>query len=390
MGHRLPRIAKRIGTEHGSIFDRMNRLAEAHQAVNLGQGFPDFSAPAFARNAALSAVAAENDQYARIPGELVLRSAVASFLQTRGFVDVDAEGEVTITCGCQEALAAALLALVDPGDEVIIIEPFFETYKLCVCVAGGIPKFVTLRPPDFGIVEADVRTAVTERTRVIIVNSPHNPTGRVFSRAELATIASICLEFDLIAVSDEVYEELVFEGEHVRLASMEGMRDRTVTLSSLGKTFSVTGWKIGWAVAPPMLTDAIRRAHQALAFSIAKPLQIAAVGALSAPPEYFTELRARYRTLREILVDGLQLSGFRIYRPAGTYFVMADISSFGLGDDDAFCALLVKRLGVAAIPASYLYEHREEGRTLVRFAFCKSEATLVEAVRRLRNLTKIA
>lgn len=389
MDRRVPRIATRIGTERGSIFDRMNRLSEAHQAVNLGQGFPDFSAPAFVREAALAAIAAEHDQYARIPGELALRRAVGSFLGARGLPGVDPESEVTITCGCQEALAAALLALVDPGDEVVIIEPFFETYKLCVSVAGGVARFVTLRPPNFEIVEADIRAAVTERTRVMIVNSPHNPTGRVFSRDELAVIARICVEFDLTAVSDEVYEEIVFEGEHTRLASLDGMRGRTVTLSSLGKTFSVTGWKIGWAIAPPTITDAIRRAHQAIAFSIAKPLQVAAVAALSAPADYYFELRARYRGLREVLENGLLQCGFRVYRPAGTYFMMVDISGLGLGDDDAFCELMTKRLGVAAIPASYLYENRAEGRTLVRFAFCKSESTLVEAIRRLSDLNTL-
>jgi N-succinyldiaminopimelate aminotransferase len=386
MGSHAIHIAARVGSERSSIFDKMNRLAEETRSVNLGQGFPDFPAPDFLRNAALEVVRAGNEQYSRIAGEPTLREAVARYIESRGGPYADFEHEVTITCGCQEALAATLLALVDPGEEVIVFEPFFETYRLAVAMAGGVPRYVTLRPPDFAINEDELRRAFGPRTRAIIVNTPHNPTGRCFSRAELSMIARLCHEYDVVAITDEVYEELVFEGEHVRMASLEGMQPRTVTLSSLGKTFSVTGWKIGWAVAPRGITDAIRRVHQALAFSIAKPLQLAAVVALAAPRAYFDELGAAYRRRRDLLMAGLHKAGFTVFAPAGSYFLMADISSFGRGDDQDFCRFLATQVGVVGIPSSFLYENRAEGSRMVRFAFCKTEELITEAIDRLAAL----
>jgi aspartate/methionine/tyrosine aminotransferase len=383
-------LAKRIGTPAMSIFEKMNRLAEAHGAINLGQGFPDFAAPAFLRDTLMEIVAAGNEQYAHPAGEPGLTEAIARSFGGKTGLLVDPQREVTVTCGCQEAIAATLLAVIDPGDEVVVFEPFFETYRLCIAMAGGVPRFVTLRPPEFALDEAALRAAFGPRTRAILVNTPHNPTGRVFSRSELGVIAQLCLERDAIALSDEVYEELVFEGIHLHIAAFDGMRERTVTVSSLGKTFSVTGWKIGWAIAPPRLTDGIRRAHQALAFSIAKPLQLSAIKAFSAPPAYFEELRAGYRRRRDLLGDGLQAVGFTIHRPAGTYFMLADASLLGLGDDDQVCDYLTRRVGVTAIPSSYLYENREEGRKLVRFAFCKSDALISEVVRKLSALASIA
>lgn len=380
------RLAKRLGTERSSIFDKMNRLAEASGAVNLGQGFPDFAAPKFVREAAVTVVSAGHEQYSRIAGEPSLRQAIADYLRARGGPIVHPDDEVTVTCGCQEGLAAALLALADPGDEVIVFEPFFETYRLCVAMADATPRFVTLRPPDFAIDEAQLRAAFGPRTRVLILNTPHNPTGRVFSRDELAVVARLCVQHDVAVVTDEVYEELVFDGEHLRMATFNAMRERTVTLSSLGKTFSVTGWKIGWAIAPPAITQAIRRVHQALAFSIAKPLQLAAVAALGAPPLYFEELRSSYRRRRDLLTAGLRESGFVVYEPAGTYFLLADVAAFERGNDDAFCDYLTREIGVTAIPASYLYAHRAEGQRLARFAFCKTDAIIVEAARRMRRL----
>ena len=387
MGRRC--LAKRIGAPAMSIFEKMNRLAEMHGAINLGQGFPDFAAPAFLRDAVTAIVSAGNEQYSRPAGEPGLTEAIARYLGGKAGLDVDPQREVTVTCGCQEALAAALMAVVDPGDEVVVFEPFFETYRLCISMAGGVPRFVTLRPPEFALDEMELRAAFGPRTRAILLNTPHNPTGRVFSRSDLTLIARLCIEYDAIALSDEVYEELVFEGTHVHIAALDGMRERTVTLSSLGKTFSVTGWKIGWAVAPPPITDGIRRAHQALAFSIARPLQLAAIAALSAPPAYFEELRTAYRRRRDLLTDGVRAAGFTTYRPTGTYFLLADASLFGLGDDEQVCEYLTRRMGVTAIPSSYLYENREEGRKLIRFAFCKTEELLAEAVRRLSVLASM-
>jgi aspartate/methionine/tyrosine aminotransferase len=379
-------LAKRIGAPTMSIFEKMNRLAEAHGSINLGQGFPDFAPPAFLRDAAIAIVCAGNEQYARPAGEPGLMEAIARYFGGKAGLHVDPQREVTVTCGCQEAIAATLLAVIDPGDEVVVFEPFFETYRLCIAMAGGVPRFVTLRPPGFALDEAALRAAFGPRTRAILVNTPHNPTGRVFSRDDLDLIAQLCIEHDAIALSDEVYEELVFEGTHLHIAAFDGMRERTVTVSSLGKTFSVTGWKIGWAIAPPRITDGIRRAHQALAFSITRPLQLAAIAAFSAPAAYFEELRAGYRRRRDLLGDGLQAAGFTIYRPAGTYFLLADASPLGLGDDEQVCDHLTRRVGVTAIPSSYLYENREEGRKLVRFAFCKTDALITEAVRKLGAL----
>lgn len=386
MTHSSFRPAARLGEGRRSIFDRMNRLAEQHGAVNLGQGYPDFMAPEFLRAAAVSVVGAGNEQYARIAGDPALRAAISAYLHMRGGPEADPDSEITITCGCQEALAATLFALVDPGDEVVVFEPYFETYPLCVALTGGVSRFVTLRPPDFAVREDELRAVLGPRTRVFIVNTPHNPTGRVFSREELSIIARLSIEYDAMVITDEVYEEIVFEGTHVRMATMPDMRERTVTLSSLGKTFSATGWKIGWAVAPRSVTDAIRRAHQALCYSIVKPLQLAAVHALGAPASYFDSLRDGYRRRRDLLTRGLRRVGFTVYEPEGTYFLLADHAEFGLGNDEEFAEYLTAHVGVTGIPPSHFYHDPATGRRLIRFAFCKTDEVLEEAVRRMERL----
>ena len=276
--------------------------------------------------------------------------------------------------------------MVNPGDEVILFEPYYDSYRACVAMAGATPRYVTLHPPDFAIVESTLRETITSKTRAILINTPHNPTGRVFTRDELQTIASICIEHDLLAFTDEVYEELVFDGEHHAVAAFDGMRERTITMSSLGKTFSLTGWKIGWAIAPPPLTNAVRAAHQYLTFAVATPLQHGAVAALGAPTEYYEQFRTDYRTRRDLLCEGLVDVGFNVHVPEGGYFIMADHTPFGFDDDVAFVKHLIESVGVAAIPPSAFYSESDDGKTMTRFAFCKDESTLRTALDRLSAL----
>lgn len=382
-------IARSLRPFDYDVFTEMTLLSRRHQAVNLGQGFPDFAGPDFVKEAAIAAIRAGHDQYAPTGGIPALGEAIAAYLGAQG-LELDPASEITVTCGCQEALAATFLGLLDPGDEVIVFQPFFDTYPPCIVIPGGIPRYVTLRPPGFGFDEEELRRAFGPRTRAILVNTPHNPTGKVFQRQELELIASLCREHDAVAVMDEVYERLVYgSAEHLRMATLPGMRERTVTLSSLAKTFSLTGWKIGWAVAPPPLTAGIRRAHRSLTFSTATPLQHGAAAALGAPPSYFAELRAGYARRRELLVGGLAEIGFEVFPPDGSYFVLADHRHFGFADDRAFCRYLVEEVGVAAIPPSYFYAEPSLGRDLVRFAFCKSEEVLEQALTRLSRLRSL-
>ncbi len=371
-----------------TIFTEMTRLAAEHGAINLGQGFPNFDGPGFVTAAAQDALAAGHNQYARSAGVPALNAAIAARFAAATGIATDPDAEVTVTSGCTEALAATMLGLVEPGDEVVLIAPFYDAYPPDVALAGGVPRYVTLRPPEFRIDPDELRAAFGPRTRAIVVNTPHNPTGRVLDEGELGAVAELCHEFDAIAITDEVYEHMVYEGEHRSLAALPGMWERTVTLSSLGKTFSLTGWKVGWAVAPPPLTAAVRAAHQFLTFATATPLQHAAATALAAPASYYEDLLAAYRRRRDLLVAGLAEVGFGVYPPQGTYFVLADHTPFGFPDDVAFARHLTTDVGVAAIPPSVFYPDRADGRPLVRFAFCKDEATLAEAVARLGTLAR--
>jgi aspartate/methionine/tyrosine aminotransferase len=368
-----------------TIFTTISALAQKHGAVNLGQGFPDFDGPDFVKQAAVDAIRAGHSQYARMFGIPALNQAIAERFFGRSGMEIDPQREVTVTSGCTEAIAAALLGILEPGDEVILIEPSYDSYRASVAMAGATAKFVRLRPPEFRLDPADVAAAITRRTRCVLLNTPHNPTGRVLDGDELAAVASLAQRHDLIVLSDEVYERLVFEGEHRSIAALPGMRERTLTLSSLGKTFSLTGWKVGWSIGPEHLTSAVRAAHQFLTFSTATPLQHAAVAALHADEGYYAELLEEYRQRRQILLDGLSAAGLKAFVPQGAYFVIAECASVGFSDDEEFCRHLIEKVGVAAIPVSAFLHDRRHCRTLVRFAFCKREETLREAVRRLRE-----
>ncbi|MFO0873751.1 MAG: aminotransferase class I/II-fold pyridoxal phosphate-dependent enzyme [Phycisphaerales bacterium] len=375
-----------------TIFTSISLLAQRHGAVNLGQGFPDFDGPDFVKDAAIAAIRDGHGQYARMFGVPALNEAIAARFALDSGLAFDPSAEVTVTSGCTEAIAAALLGILEPGDEVILFEPFYDSYRACVAMAGATPRFVRLRPPDFRWRGEALEAAVTPRTRAILINTPHNPTGRVLDMEELAAVADLARRHDLIVLSDEVYERLVFDGSHRSIATLPGMRERTITMSSLGKTFSLTGWKIGWAIAPPPLTAAVRAAHQFLTFATATPLQHAAAVALRSGPEFYDALVAEYRTRLAILIEGLERAGLRVFAPQGAYFVVADCAPLGFDDDTAFCRHLIERVGVAAIPVSAFLAGSTAGdgagpadddRTLVRFAFCKREQTLREAVRRL-------
>lgn len=379
----LPRRLDGLGT---TIFAEMTRLAVEHRAVNLAQGFPDFDGPEFVKEAAIAAIRAGHGQYARTSGIPELTASLAGRYRRDYGLEYDADREITVTSGATEAIFATIQGLCEEGDEVVLFEPFYDSYPACVRMAGAALKAVPLRAPDWEFDREELARAFTDRTRVVLLNTPHNPTGKVFSRQELEFIAALCRERDVLCVTDEVYEHLVFDGEHLPMAALPGMRERTVTISSFGKTFSLTGWKIGWAAAPPPWTAPVRAAHQFITFATATPLQHGAAAAFRAGPEYFAALRADYCQKRDYLVSELSRIGFAARPPAGTYFICAGIRPLGFDDDVAFCKLLVEEIGVAAIPPSSFYEHPEHGKSYVRFAFCKREQTLREAVRRLEKL----
>jgi len=374
--------SKRLERFGETVFATWSRIAAENKAINLGQGFPDFDAPEFVKEAAVDAIRAGENQYSRSAGHPLLVHAIADTFE----LQVDPMEEVTVTCGSTEAISNAILGIVNPGDEVIVIEPFYDSYIACLSMAGAIPKIVTLRAPDFTLDESELRNAFSDKTKMIIVNSPHNPTGRVFSHQELAMIAELAIKHDAIVLSDEVYDKLVLTGTHIPIATLPQMRERTITLRSLGKVFSVTGWKIGWSVAPPKFTMAIRSAHQFTTFCAATPLQVAAATALRAPDSYFESYREEYRQRRDVLVDGLRAVGFNVHSPEGTYFVLADHTPFGFSDDVSFCHHLAKECRVVGIPPTAFYSQSNDGAGLVRFAFCKGLETLKTAVERLHSL----
>ncbi len=380
-----PPLTSRLEGFGTSVFAEMTALARRHGAVNLGQGYPDFDGPQFVKQAAAEAIRAGHNQYAPMPGLPALQEAVADHQRRFYGLEHDPAAEVTIHAGATEALCATLAALLDPGDEAIVFEPFYDAYLPGIALAGAAPRIVPLAPPEFRLDPAALEAAASPRTRLLVLNSPNNPAGRVFARDELAAIAAFAVERDLVVVTDEVYEHVVFEGEHVPIASLPGMRERTVTISSAGKTFSLTGWKIGWSCAAPPLAAAVRAVHQFVTFAVATPFQHAAAAALAAPDEYYAGLRAGYRARRDRMCEGLADVGFAVRPPEGTYFALADIRPLGYDDDETFCRTLVERVGVAAIPASAFAADRAV-RHLVRFAFCKDDATLEEGLRRLRRL----
>ncbi|MBI1946214.1 MAG: aminotransferase class I/II-fold pyridoxal phosphate-dependent enzyme [Deltaproteobacteria bacterium] len=370
-----------------SIFPEMTRLAVERGAVNLSQGFPDFDGPPEIVDAAVTALKAGHNQYGRSMGLPALVEQIAAHQRRCWGIEVDPLTEVCAFAGATEGIAAAMIGLLEAGDEVVLFEPYYDGYPATVAMAGATARVVTLRAPAFRVEESALRAALSPRTRMIVVNSPHNPTGRVLSVEELDVIARVCVERDLVALTDEVYEHLVFAGaRHVPLATRPGMRERTVALSSTGKTFSFTGWKVGWATGPAPLIAGVQRAHQFLTFCAATPLHAAMATALERfQQSFFTSLLAEYTARRDFLVDALRAAGFSPIVPEGTYFVLCDLCGLTDEDDVTFARRLIDEAGVAAIPPSVFYTHaKEEGRRLLRFAFCKREQTLDEAARRLR------
>lgn len=382
-GRALTRKLAGFGT---TIFTEMTQLANQHGAINLAQGFPDFDGPQFIKDAAIASIQRGNAQYAPMSGVRALQEALAAKYERHYGLRYSPD-EATVTAGATEAIFATINALCDVGDEVILFEPYYDSYRASVCMAGAIPRVVTLHTPDWRFDPDELRRAFGPRTRAIVLNTPHNPTGKVFAREELELIASLCVEHDVVCISDEVYEHLVYEGQHLPMAALPGMLARTVTISSLGKTFSLTGWKIGWAMAPRALTAAIRAAHQFITFAVATPLQYGAIAAIDAPDTFYSELLADYRARRDQLAAGLSQAGLGVRMPQGSYFICADIRVLGHFDDVRFCKELIEKVGVAAIPPSVFYERSNEGKTYVRFAFCKKSETLAAAVQRLAKLS---
>jgi N-succinyldiaminopimelate aminotransferase len=365
----------------------MSELAVATGSVNLGQGFPDTDGPAeIARAAAEAIMTGRGNQYPPGAGIPELRQAIAAHQRRFYDVAVDPDREVLVTAGATEAIAAALLALVEPGDEVIAFEPYYDSYAACIAMAGGVRVPVTLRAPGFRPDLDELRAAVTDRTRLILLNSPHNPTGSVFTRGELTAIAELACARDLLVISDEVYEHLVFDGEHVHVASLPGMRERTVSISSAAKTFSFTGWKIGWVTGTPELVAAVRTVKQFLTFVSGGPFQYAIAQALALPEEYYHSIAAGLASKRDLMCDGLAAAGFEVFRPDGTYFITTDIRPFGEVSGLEFCRKLPYSAGVVAIPSVVFYDNAEAGQFQVRFAFCKREEVLAEALARLSQL----
>ena len=370
-----------------SVIREMTRLCQQHGGVNLAQGFPDFPAPETIKEEAARAIHADVNQYAITWGAKRLRDAIVA--KTRRFTGLayDPEAEVTVCCGSTESMISTLLALVNPGEEVVVFEPFYENYGPDTILCGAVPRFVRLREPDWGYDPAELEQAFCDRTKAIVINTPNNPTGKVFSRAELDHIAALCRKWDVVAVTDEIYEHMVYDGaEHVTLASLDGMRERTVTISGISNSFSVTGWRVGYCLASPALTAAIRKVHDFLTVGAPAPLQEAAAAALGLPDDYYRTLADGYRARRDFLLPALESAGFRTFTPRGAYYVMTDISRFGFADDVAFARHLVAEGGVAAVPGSSFYSDPAAGRQRLRFHFARRRETLEAAVVRLSGL----
>ncbi|MFI8422237.1 pyridoxal phosphate-dependent aminotransferase [Streptomyces sp. NPDC085479] len=384
-----PLLNRRLDGLGTTIFAEMSALATATGAINLGQGFPDTDGPESVREAAVRALRdGRGNQYPPGPGIPELRRAIADHQDRFYGLSLDPDTDVLVTAGATEAIAATMLALLEPGDEVIAFEPFYDSYAACIAMAGARRVPLTLRAPSFRPDLDELRSKITPRTRLLLLNTPHNPTGTVLTTEELSAIAALAVEHDLLVVTDEVYEHLTFDGAtHVPIATFPGMRERTVSLSSAGKTFSFTGWKVGWAMADGPLIAAVRTAKQYLTYVSAGPFQYAVAEALRLPDSYFDGFRDDLRRKRDLLGDGLRAAGFEVYRPQGTYFVTTDITPFGEKDAYAFCRALPERCGVVAIPNSVFYDDPDAGRTQVRFAFCKKDDVLTEATDRLRRLT---
>jgi aspartate/methionine/tyrosine aminotransferase len=370
-----------------SVIREMTRLAIQHGAVNLAQGFPDFPAPVDLKEAAVRAIEADHNQYSITWGTRQFREAIAGKYMRSYGLEVDPEREVTVTCGATEGMAASLLATTNPGDEIIVFEPFYESYHPDTLLCGAERKLVKLYAPDWRFDPDELRRAFSAHTKAIIVNTPHNPTGKVFTRQELMLIASLCQEFDALAITDEIYEHIIYDGlEHIPLITLPGMRDRTILVNSLSKTFSVTGWRVGWVIAAPALTTTIRKVHDFLTVNAATPLQYAGTMALNEQSAYFNSLSAVYAGRRQAAITMLEAAGFRCYVPGGAYYIMTDIAAFGAVDDNAFARNMVEHHGVAAVPGSSFYFDKRCGFSQIRFCFCKNYETLSLAGQKLAGL----
>ena len=390
--HKKHFLSERVSHFTESVIREMTRQAMLHDAINLAQGFPDFPAPAEIKRAAQEAIGADVNQYAITWGAKSLRGAIAQQIETRQGVAVDPEKQVTVCCGSTEAMISTLLAVCNAGDEVVIFEPYYENYGPDSILSGARPRFVKLRPPrdaegEWTFDERELRAAFHKHTKAIIVNTPNNPTGKVFSRRELELVRDLCVEFDVLAITDEIYEHILYDGsKHISMASLEGMQDRTITINGMSKTYSVTGWRVGWTIAPPRITDAIRKVHDFLTVGAPAPLQEAGASALRLPSSYYVNLAEGYRRRRDQLLPALTAAGFRCFLPRGAYYVMTDISAFGFPDDLAFSHYLLSEIGVAAVPGSSFYRDPKDGEQQVRFAFCKRDQTLDEAAKRLSKV----
>jgi aspartate/methionine/tyrosine aminotransferase len=381
-----PRGSKKATQFTESVIREMTRLAHEFDAVNLSQGFPDFATHQVLKDAACAAIQGDINQYPITWGAENLRQAIARDFSKRYGVKVD-ETNVTVCCGSTEAMLSTLLAVLDPGDEVVIFEPYYENYGPDSIISGAVPRFVRLREPDWTFDRAELEAAFNNHTRAIIINTPNNPTGKVFTREELKAIAKLCLKWDVLAITDEIYEHIIYDGHtHVPMASIAGMPDRTVTINGLSKTFSVTGWRVGWAIAPTDLAGPIRKMHDFLTVGAPAPLQEAGVAALAMPESYYTEMAAGYAKRRQLMCDILERHGFRFKPPQGAYYVMTDIEHFGFDSDIEFATYLVKDVGVAVVPGSSFFNDRKAGRNKVRFVYSKRDATLLEADKRLAKL----
>ena len=381
--------SRRIANFTESVIREMTRLAMRHGAINLAQGFPDFPAPAVLKEAAARAVADDINQYAITWGAKPFRDAIAAKYARSYGLEFDPEREITVCCGATEGMAASMMAVLDPGDEVVLFEPFYENYGPDTQLCGAQPRYVQLREPDWTFDREELRRAFTARTKAIILNSPNNPTGKVFTRPELEFIAGLCQEFDALAISDEIYEHILYDGAvHVPILSLPGMRERSILVNSMSKTYSVTGWRVGWVLAPPDLTDSIRKVHDFLTVGAAAPLQAAGAVALALGEKYYENLAAEYSARRDHLVVSLTTAGFQCFVPRGAYYVMTDISSLGFSSDLELVRYLIEKLGVAAVPGSSFYAHPEEGVQKVRFCFCKKYETLELARKQLNELKR--
>ena len=369
-----------------SVIREMTRICIAHGGINLAQGFPDFQAPAEIKAAAAAAIEADYNQYSITWGAPILRQAVARKFAAYNGVTVDPESEVTVCCGSTESMISSLLAIVNPGEEVIVFEPFYENYGPDAILSGATPRYVTLHEPDWHFDEKELTGAFSDKTKAIIINTPNNPTGKVFSLEELTLIAGLCEKWGVVAVTDEIYEHIIYDGTtHISIASLPGMRDRTVTINSISKTYSLTGWRVGWAIASKELTSSIRKVHDFLTVGAAHPLQIAAAAALEMERDYYEQLSRTYAEKRDFFVGALEEAGFRVYKPSGAYYIMTDVGHFGYPDDVSFALHLVKEGGIATVPGSAFYSSRELGSTKVRFCFPKKTETLTAAAGRLRD-----